>query len=171
VTLLDGAEALAAQADGLCDEARRAICRSHCCHAPLDSQQRIVAVTLPDLIGLVGLIHRPAGQAELETATGRLLAEHCSVSPVTGNYMIVARRGACPYLDAQGRCAVYSARPMLCRIFFHCEWIGGALKLDRELDNAVAGGVLNMAVSLGRYWRGHAGRLWRQPWRYDEVEL
>jgi len=171
MTLLDGAEALIAQAAGLCDTAKRAQCRGDCCRTEEQSQRRVVAVTLPDLIALAAYLYTPTSKRNLKAAVADLVGRLCTLSPFTSTYMLTAEDSACPFLDAEARCSVYTVRPMLCRLFFHCSWIGEALQWEQSLDGLVVGRVLDMAQNLGRYWSGQAGILWRQPWRYDEVEL
>ncbi|MGQ9554067.1 MAG: YkgJ family cysteine cluster protein [Anaerolineae bacterium] len=171
MTLLDGANALIAQAAGLCDTVRRSQCRGDCCRAEEQSQGRVVAVTLPDLIALATYLYAPSSKRDLKAAVADLVGRQCALSPFTGTYMLTAENGACSFLDTEAQCSVYTVRPMLCRLFFHCPWIGEALHWEHSLDGLVVGRVLDMAQSLGCHWSGQAGILWRQPWRYDEVEL
>jgi Fe-S-cluster containining protein len=168
-TILDAAEALIAQASGLCSPADQAACHADCCHVPLSSGGRVVTVTLPDVIALATYLHRPRSSAELREAVATILSEWCVTSPFTGTYMLAGKTGACPLLGEDNHCTVYAVRPMLCRVFFHCEWTGHGLKWDRAVDERLMGQVLNMAYDLCRLWKGHEGLLWRRPWRYDEI--
>jgi len=174
LTVLDAADILQAQAAGACTAAARARCHSDCCHALSGSHGRVVAVTLPDVIALAAYLHQPRDERELRSAVAQIMEHHCTLSPFTGCYMLTGAHGdnsPCPYQSADGSCSVYSVRPLLCRVFFHCEWIGHNLWLDRALDDRLTARILEMAEELGRYWPGQAGLLWRQPWRYDQVLL
>ena len=128
-----------------------------------------MTVTLPDLIALATYVHRPRDRAELRAAVARLIREDCSVSPLTGTYMLASRSGACRFLGNDNHCTVYAVRPMLCRLFFHCELTGYLLAWNRQRDERLVGQVLGMAYDLCRLWKGHEGILWRQPWRYDQM--
>jgi len=168
-TILDAAESLIAEAAGLCSEADRIACGGDCCHVPAKSGGRIVTVTLPDLVALAGYLYSPRDHAALRAAVGRLIAEDCSASPLTGTYMLTSQSGACRFQGDDGRCTVYCVRPMLCRLFFHCEWTGYRLPWNRQSDEALMGQVLNLAHELSRLWKGHEGLLWQRPLRYDEI--
>lgn len=169
LTILDAAEALIAQAAGLCCAADQAACKADCCHVPASSGGRVVTVNLPDLVALATYLYHPTDRAQLRDAVAALLREDCAASPLTGTYMLAGQSGACPFLGSDNHCTVYAARPMLCRVFFHCEWTGYRLKWDRALDESVVGQVLSMAYDLCRLWKGQEGLLWRRPWRYDEI--
>jgi Fe-S-cluster containining protein len=136
---------------------------------PLSSGGRVVTVTLPDLIALATYLYRPASDLELREAVAAVLRDQCTTSPFTGTYMLTGKTGACPFLGDDKHCTVYAARPMLCRVFFHCEWTGHKLQWDRAADERLVGQVLSLAYDLSRYWKGHEGLLWRRPWRYDEI--
>ena len=171
MTLLDAAEALLAQASGLCTGPDRAACGGDCCHVPQEQARRVVTVTLADVIALAAFLFRPSDGAGLRLGVARIISESCSASPFTATYMLRAVRGACVFLGEGNRCTVYTVRPLLCRLFFHCDWTGQRLQWDRLLDERVVGQTLAMAAELCRQWEGHAGLLWRQPWRYDEIDL
>jgi hypothetical protein len=132
---------------------------------------RVVAVTLPDLIALATYLEQPTDKISLRRAVEGLVERHCTLSPFTGTYMLTNRAGgsACPFLGPGGRCQVYTVRPLLCRIFFHCEWVEGQLNWDLQTDSQVVDTVLKLAVAMGNLWEGHSGLLWSQPWRYDEI--
>lgn len=131
----------------------------------------MVAVTLPDLIALATLLHHPRDRSELRSAVEALASTYCTLSPFTGAYMLTGTEDHCPFLDDDGRCTVHAARPLLCRVFFHCEWVGEELRWDKGLDHRVLGVVLALAQDMGRLWKGHAGLVWRAPWRYDLIPL
>jgi len=45
-------------------------------------------------------------------------------------YQLKAREGACPFLNKQGQCSIYSIRPILCRLYplqLHFQWDGKLL--------------------------------------------
>ncbi|MHB0877692.1 MAG: YkgJ family cysteine cluster protein [Anaerolineae bacterium] len=168
-TILDTAESLIAQASGLCSPSDQATCQADCCHVPASSGGRIVTVTLLDLIALATYLYQPSDRTELRAAVARLIEEDCTVSPLTGTYMLATRSGACHFLGPDNHCTVYAVRPMLCRLFFHCEWTGHGLTWNRKVDERLVGQVLGMAYDLCRLWKGHDGILWRGPWRYDEI--
>jgi len=171
MTLLEAAEDLMARAAGLCNSEMRSQCQSDCCRAMDGSHGRIVVVTLPDLIALAGYLYKPQDYASLQEAVGGLLTEHCTLSPNIGAYMLTGSDGRCPFLDVSGRCTIYTVRPFFCRLFYHCEWIGEALNWEREFDERVVNALLDLAVQLGRNWKGHAGIVWHLPWRYDEITV
>lgn len=168
-TILDAAESLIAEAAGLCSATDRLACGGNCCRVPAKSGGRIVTVTLPDLVALAGYLYRPRERAALRDAVSRLITENCAVSPLTGTFMLASQTGACRFQGDDGRCTVYSVRPMLCRLFFHCEWTGYRLPWDRQRDEALVGQVLGLAHDLSRLWKGHEGLLWQRPLRYDEI--
>ncbi len=168
--LLDAIHRLERQAGSLCRPAETH-CNSDCCRALPDVGGRVVAVTLPDLIALATLLHRPRDKSELRAAVEELVRSHCTLSPFTGTYMLTGVAGHCPYLGDDGRCTVHATRPLLCRLFFHCGWVGKALQWDGGLDRRAVDLVLGLAQDMGRLWKGHAGLLWRAPWRYDLIPL
>lgn len=170
-TILDAAQRLQSSARGLCSHEARRRCRADCCHAEEVRQGRVVGVNLPDLIALATYLYRPTDRASLRAAVAGILREHCTLSPVTATYMLSRPDGRCPFLGQGDACTVYTVRPLLCRLYFHCKWIGERPHWNTDLDNLVMGAVLDLALDLGRYWEGHAGIVWRRPWRYDALPL
>ena len=168
--LLDAVLTLERQAGTVCRPAE-ALCHSDCCTAWDAAGGRVVAVTLPDLIALAAYLEQPTDEGSLRQAVAGLIKRHCTISPLTGTYMLTGSDGRCPFLSLEGSCTVYTARPLLCRAFFHCQWAEGRLKWDEHLDNRVMEAAHSLALDLGRQWRGHAGLLWRRPWRYDHIQL
>jgi len=146
-------------------------CGSDCCHAARAVGGRVVAVSLPDLIALATYLHRPTDRPTLQAVVADLLEQHCSRSPHTGAYMLTSDSGACPFLGEAGACTVYSVRPLLCRVFFHCEYIGGRLHWDNVLDERVMRTLHGLAHDLSQHWKGQSGLLWRAPWRSDAIPL
>lgn len=166
---MDAVRTLEDQAGRLC-RPQEFGCGNACCRAARSAGGRVVAVSLPDLIALAAYLHRPADEKTLQATVTELLEQHCTRSPFTGAYMLTGTEGVCPFLTDHG-CTVYSARPMLCRVFYHCEHIGGRLHWDDALDGRVMRTLHGMAHDLSRHWKGHAGLLWRAPRRCDAAPL
>ncbi|NPV08775.1 MAG: hypothetical protein HPY83_12550 [Anaerolineae bacterium] len=180
-TLWDAVQELERQAAGLCPPTRQRQCGSDCCRALENTGGRVVAVTLPDLIALAGYLERPRNFASLRGAVEQTVERYCSLSPFTGTYMLTGeghgdvgahgKATSCPFLSLDGRCQVYTVRPVLCRIFFHCDWVADRLSWDARLDAQVTNRILSLAANMGALWEGHSGLVWRQPWRYDAISL
>jgi len=168
--LLSAIEVLLSQAGPLCRPAGVG-CGSDCCHAARSVGGRVVAVSLPDLIALATYLYRPTDRPSLQAAVADLLEQYCTRSPHTGSYMLTGNDGGCPFLGEQGACTVYVVRPLLCRVFFHCEYIGGRLHWDSALDERVMRTLHGLAHDLSQHWKGQAGLLWRAPWRSDAIPL
>jgi Fe-S-cluster containining protein len=171
LSIAEAARVLASQAAGLCSPERRALCGSDCCRPLPGAHGRVVAVTLPDLVTMARHLYGQGQPFQLQEAVEELLRCYCSLSPYTGAYMLAGSGQCCPFLSESGLCAVYEARPLLCRLFYHCEWIGSALQWDWQLDARLMRAVLALAQQLARLWPAQRNRLWRTPTSYEVIAL
>lgn len=172
MALLDALEALVAPAKPLCNLSRLAECHSDCCRALEGAAGRVVAVTMPDVVALATYLRQPRDACALWSACEEIISSYCTLSPFTGAYMLTGSDDNCPFLHEEGICTVYTVRPLLCRAFFHCPWIGDELALlDKNMDRVVVDSILRMAQELACYWPSQPERLWREPLRYDELIL